>query len=77
MRQKPNFKEAIKELPFLILMILIIFVSFIFVMDLGEENPNIDFDQWSEFVIWALGLWFAQLSLSGFTIKNETTEEKG
>lgn len=42
-----------------------------------EENPAVTFDQWSNFVIWAIGLWFAEQTTSKFSgDKNETNQEK-
>lgn len=77
----PDLKEKIKELPFLILLVLIVFVSAIFCLNIGLEEPSINFDQWSEFVIWAMGLWFGEQTLSKFsqksTDKGETKDGGG
>ena len=75
MAKPPNMKEKLKELPFLILLVLITFVTVIFYNDMYIVNPAVDFDQWSEFVVWALGLWFAEQSIKRFTNQPKNTDE--
>ncbi len=70
MKRPPNFQQKIQELPFLILLVLIIFVSLIFCMNMGE-------DQWSEFVVWIMGLWFGEQTIKKFSKKDETPHKAG